>query len=140
MDLLVSRYSNTFFALFLVIGIAARPSAAQTAANLTGAVADASGGALPGVQLTLRNTATGLRPHGDDRHGDGRFVFAGIPAGELRAARRAVGLPHRRPPARSPSRVAQTVSRAARHGGRRHRADRHRVGRRVGGQHRRRRS
>jgi hypothetical protein len=64
----------------------ATSAAAQTAATITGTVTDSSGGALPGVHLTLRNTATGLT-RTSATIGDGRFVFAGIPAGgyELRA-------------------------------------------------------
>jgi hypothetical protein len=62
------------------------PATAQTAANLTGTVVDASGGTLPGVQLTLRNMGTGLTRTATSAT-DGRFVFADIPAGsyELRA-------------------------------------------------------
>ena len=63
----------------VIFGVA--PAAAQTAATLTGTVVDASGGALPGVALTLRNTGTGL-VRAATSTADGRFVFAGIPAGE----------------------------------------------------------
>src|SRR5687768_10914150 len=86
MESLVSRFFTTVLALLLVIGVSARPSAAQTAANLTGSIVDSSGGALPGVQLTLRNAGTGL-VRTATTGADGRFVFAGIPAGayELRA-------------------------------------------------------
>jgi hypothetical protein len=57
------------------------PAQGQTAATLTGTVSDTSGGTLPGVNLTLQHTGTGLirtlvtGP-------DGRFVFAGVPIGE----------------------------------------------------------
>jgi hypothetical protein len=54
---------------------------AQTAATLTGTVVDGTGAALPGVALTLRNTATGLTRI-SSTSGEGRFVFAGVPAGE----------------------------------------------------------
>ena len=66
--------------------VVAAPAAAQTSATLSGTVADASGGALPGVALTLRNTGTGLT-RAVTSTPDGRFVFAGIPAGsyDLRA-------------------------------------------------------
>jgi hypothetical protein len=66
--------------------VCARPTSAQTAATLTGTIADASGGALPGVHLSLRNAGTGLIRTATSGT-DGRFVFAGIPAGtyELRA-------------------------------------------------------
>jgi len=60
--------------------------AAQTAATVSGSVADASGGALPGVQLTLRNQGTSLTRSATSG-ADGRFVFPGVLAGlyELRA-------------------------------------------------------
>ena len=61
--------------------LAANPAAAQTASTLTGTASDASGGALPGVQLTLRNVATGLTRTATSGT-DSRFVFAAIPAGE----------------------------------------------------------
>ena len=71
--------------LCLVV-FAVTPAAAQTSANLTGTVVDTSGGALPGVALSLRNTGTGLTRAATSTP-DGRFVFAGIPAGtyDLRA-------------------------------------------------------
>src|SRR5687767_7951173 len=74
------------FSLCLAISAAAVPAYAQTSATLTGSVADSSGGALPGVALTLRNTGTGLTRAATSTP-DGRFVFAGIPAGvyDLRA-------------------------------------------------------
>ncbi|HXT32600.1 MAG TPA: TonB-dependent receptor, partial [Vicinamibacterales bacterium] len=53
---------------------------AQTASTVTGTVTDASGAALPGVSLTLQNGATGLL-RSTATAADGRFVFAGIPAG-----------------------------------------------------------
>ncbi len=59
----------------------AQPARAQTAATVTGTVSDTSGGALPGVRLTLQQMATGLvrtLVSGPD----GRFVFAGVPVGE----------------------------------------------------------
>ena len=63
----------------VVLGACAR--VAQTSATITGTVSDASGGTLPGVALTLRNTGTGLIRAATSTT-DGRFVFAGIPAGE----------------------------------------------------------
>lgn len=67
--------------MVLCLLAAASPAAAQTAATVTGTVSDASGGALPGVQLTLRNMATGLTRTAT-AGGDSRFVFAAIPAGD----------------------------------------------------------
>lgn len=69
------------FLTALCVVVAATSAAAQTAATLTGTVGDASGAALPGVQLTLRNVATGLA-RASTSGGEGRFVFAAIPAGE----------------------------------------------------------
>ena len=48
---------RVIFAFFLLLPASL---SAQTAATVTGTVADRSGGALPGTSLTLRNTATGL--------------------------------------------------------------------------------
>jgi hypothetical protein len=61
---------------------------AQTAATLTGSLLDRSGGVLAGAQLTLRETATGLTRTSLTAD-DGRFVIAGLAAGEyeLRAER-----------------------------------------------------
>jgi outer membrane receptor protein involved in Fe transport len=60
----------------------AQPGLAQTGAGvLEGAVPDADGGALPGVTVTLTNTATGysrVAPTG----ADGRFRFAAVPIGD----------------------------------------------------------
>src|SRR5918993_5370184 len=85
MESLLSRIFTAVLALFLVLGAPAR-AWTQTAANLTGSIVDASGGALPGVHLSLRNAGTGL-VRTATTGADGRFVFAGIPAGsyELRA-------------------------------------------------------
>ena len=86
MESLLSRFLTTVLAAFLGLTLGTRLASAQTAATLTGTIADASGGALPGVQLSLRNAGTGLIRTATSGT-DGRFVFAGIPAGtyELRA-------------------------------------------------------
>jgi hypothetical protein len=65
----------------VILGIGAGPIDAQTAATVTGTIVDASGGVLPGVSVTLRNTATGLVRTGATST-DGRFVFAGLAAGQ----------------------------------------------------------
>ena len=59
----------------------AAPAHSQTAATVTGTVTDTSGATLPGVNLTLQHTATGLirtLVTGTD----GRFVFPGLPVGD----------------------------------------------------------
>jgi hypothetical protein len=58
----------------------AAPVIAQTGATLAGVVQDATGGALPGVQIVVRQVSTGATRQvtsGDD----GRFTVAGLPAG-----------------------------------------------------------
>jgi hypothetical protein len=67
--------------LCLVVVFAAVPAAAQTSATLTGTVIDPAGAVLPGVTLTLRNTATGLTRVATSS-GEGRFAFAGLPASQ----------------------------------------------------------
>jgi hypothetical protein len=69
-----------------VLTVVPRSLVAQTAATITGVVRDASGGALPRVQLTLRQTETSVTRSTASDH-DGRFVFAVLPVGryELRA-------------------------------------------------------
>jgi hypothetical protein len=64
----------------------AGPAAAQTTATLSGSIVDSSGGLLPGVQVTVRQLATGFT-RSTTTATDGRFVIAGMSAGpyELRA-------------------------------------------------------
>ena len=72
--------------LVLLLAVLGAPAAhGQTAAIVTGTVSDASGGVLPGVQLTLRHTATGLT-RATATGPDGRFAFAGLPAGDYELA------------------------------------------------------
>ena len=111
-----------------------RPAYAQTSATITGTVSDASGGALPGVALALRNTGTGLTR---------AATATGTADSSSPASRRASTscAPSCRGSAPSSAqRLAVTVARdavrAARHGGGRPGADRHRVGRRVVREHR----
>jgi hypothetical protein len=56
------------------------PAVAQTAATITGTFVDESGAALPGVKVTVQNTATGLARHATTSD-DGRFVLPGLPPG-----------------------------------------------------------
>jgi hypothetical protein len=68
-------------AVALALLCAAGTLQAQTAATLTGSLVDSSGAALASAQLTLRDTATGLTRTGLTGD-DGRFVLAGLAAGE----------------------------------------------------------
>jgi hypothetical protein len=76
--------------LFLFIVLLATPlvtaAAGQTAGAITGTLADANGGVLPGVSVTARDTATGLS-RTVVTGAAGRFVLAAMPPGtyELRA-------------------------------------------------------
>src|SRR5688572_9447250 len=85
MILLLARSRlSAFLTVATLVGLA--PTAhAQTTATLAGSIIDASGGALPGVQLTLRQLATGFT-RSAVTGAEGRFVVAGISAGryELR--------------------------------------------------------
>ena len=62
------------------------PAAAQTTATLAGSILDPQERALPGVQVTVRQLATGVARN-TSTDADGRFVIAGLTAGtyELRA-------------------------------------------------------
>ena len=70
------------------------PATAQTTnAAVAGVVADAQGGVLPGVTLTLRNADTGLTRSAVTQS-DGRFRFGGVPPGqyELKAELQGFGV------------------------------------------------
>ncbi len=75
---------------FLLVVSLATPfvtsAAAQTAGTITGTLSDANGGVLPGVSVTVRDTATGLS-RTVVTGAAGRFVVAAIPPGsyDLRA-------------------------------------------------------
>src|SRR4051812_47339531 len=73
----------------LALGVSS-PARAQTLGTLAGTVVDTTGGALPGVSVTLRNTSTGLTRTATSA-GDGRFVFAGVPPGPYRLQARLTG-------------------------------------------------
>ena len=61
-------------------------AAAQTSATLAGRIIDSSGGVLPGVTVTVRQTATGLQ-RGTVSDTQGRYTVAALPPGsyEIRA-------------------------------------------------------
>src|SRR5262245_3392291 len=71
--------------LIAFIGTAAS-GRAQTTATVVGSAHDTTGESLPGVQVTLRQPATGVS-RGTTTDDQGRFVIAGLSAGsyELRA-------------------------------------------------------
>lgn len=67
--------------LSLVLSCAAVPAVAQTSATLAGVVQDASGGVLPGAQVSARSVATGVTRQ-TTTEADGRFTLAGLLAGD----------------------------------------------------------
>src|SRR5688572_12887803 len=70
------RLQITLVLSFLLCSV---PSFAQTAATLAGHVEDAASGRLPGVSVTVTDSATGLtRSVVTDE--EGRFTIAGLPA------------------------------------------------------------
>lgn len=69
------------FLLSLALAAAAFPAWAQTSATLAGVAQDASGGVLPGTQVSARNVATGVTRQ-TTTEADGRFRLAGLPAGD----------------------------------------------------------
>ncbi|MCR4375029.1 MAG: TonB-dependent receptor, partial [Acidobacteria bacterium] len=69
------------FLLSLALAGAPFPAWAQTSATLAGVAQDASGGVLPGTQVSARNVATGVTRQ-TTTEADGRFRLAGLPAGD----------------------------------------------------------
>ena len=67
------------FTLVVILALTARVSAdqQQTAGSVSGTIRDASGGVLPGVGVTLADTATGVR-YWNTTDGAGRFAFADL--------------------------------------------------------------
>jgi hypothetical protein len=67
--------------LALAVWLAVLPAAAQdTAAQLSGTVTDASGGAVPHAHLTITNQGTNLTKQSDS-DGSGAYVFRELPPG-----------------------------------------------------------
>jgi hypothetical protein len=81
-----SRRTIVLFAVVLVVSLTAPLALAQTSATLAGRVLDAGGGALRGVLVTARQSATGLQRSATSDE-EGRYVIAALPPGtyELRA-------------------------------------------------------
>ena len=68
-------------ALLFVLALGAAPTMAQTTTGvISGIIADAQGGVLPGVTVTARNTDTGL-VRTVVTESDGRFRFAALQPG-----------------------------------------------------------
>lgn len=65
----------------LILTLSGSAASAQTSATLAGVVQDASGGVLPGAQISARHVDTGVTRQ-TITGADGRFTFAGLPAGE----------------------------------------------------------
>ena len=74
---LLGRLATAAVLLSLSAGVTAAP--AQTTGTIEGTVADAAGGALPGVVVTA-TSETG--PHESVTDATGAFVFAALPAGD----------------------------------------------------------
>ena len=71
---------RNWVSLFALCALATAGVRAQSGASINGTVADAQGGVLPGVTLTLRNVDTGvLRTSVSEA--DGVYRFAGLPPG-----------------------------------------------------------
>ena len=72
--------------LLLTLGLAATASAQGERGVITGTVADAQGGVLPGVTVTVRNVDTGFTQT-DVTTGSGQYRFGAVPLGryELKA-------------------------------------------------------
>ena len=83
-------------AAFLIVPALVPALQAQTTATISGTVADASGGVLPGVTVVVTNSATGLNRSGVTG-AEGRFAIPSLPPGryDLRAELQGF-TPHRR--------------------------------------------
>src|SRR5580704_1569063 len=65
---------------FVLLFLSLPPAQAQTTAQLTGTVQDASGAVLPDAQVTLIDEATGIK-HTLHTNRDGLYVFAALVPG-----------------------------------------------------------
>jgi hypothetical protein len=70
--------------LFVMAAGASRAGAQITAATVSGVVTDETGGALQGVEVTLKNLASGLR-RSAVTGADGSYVVSGLPPGVYEA-------------------------------------------------------
>jgi hypothetical protein len=69
--------------LALLIGFSTLPALAQSTSTVQGTISDSSGGVLPGVTVTVRNTATGVeRTVTSDPAG--QYLAAALPPGHYR--------------------------------------------------------
>ena len=74
--------SRATFFLLLILAAMARPARAQPgSAEIRGRVTDSSGGALPGVSVTVRNQASGVFRQGVSTP-DGTYFLAGVVPGQ----------------------------------------------------------
>jgi len=80
------RVVGLFTILLLTLGLAATAAAQGERGVIGGTVADAQGGVLPGVTITVRNTNTGFTQTAVTE-GDGKYRFGALPLGpyELKA-------------------------------------------------------
>jgi len=77
--------------LLLAVPLAAQPPPDSTPAAVAGRVTDASGTALPGANVVLRDRATGRRRAGTSTDSTGAFVLRGLAPGRYRLAVSFVG-------------------------------------------------
>lgn len=77
---MISRRFANLIGLPVSLLIAAGFAIAQDRGSITGSVSDASGGAVAGASVTLRNPATGLS-QSFVANNDGSFTFQSLPAG-----------------------------------------------------------
>src|SRR3954468_14226993 len=69
--------------LALLIGFSPLPAFAQSTSTVQGTISDSSGGVLPGVTVTVRNTATGVERTGAT-DAAGEYLAAALPPGHYR--------------------------------------------------------
>nr|MBA3766230.1 TonB-dependent receptor [Acidobacteriota bacterium] len=78
---LFRSFRQAIFPLLCILCFVAVPLAQNTTSTITGEIKDAAGALLAGVQVTARQTGTGLT-RSTMSTDDGRFVFPGLPLGD----------------------------------------------------------
>ncbi len=114
-------------ALIALLLLAAPALAQQGTTEVRGRVIDSQGAILPGVNVTVRNQDTGMFRE-TVSNADGTYFVSGIVPGRYEISAELQGF-KKYTPARRPARDRQDRDARRRHGGRRPRGDRHRLGR-----------